>query len=374
MSEETSWRVPSELLERFMQDVFTSVGVPSEEAAVSAHVLITSDRRGIESHGIGRMKSIYYDRIRLGIQNPRTEFEIVKETATTAVVDGHDGMGHVIARRCMQLAIDKAKEYGLGMVTARNSTHYGICGYYLLMAAEAGMVGVTGTNARPSIAPTFGVENLLGTNPLTFGCPTDEAFPFVIDAATSVTQRGKIEVYDRAGKDIPEGWVIDQTGAYRTDTKQILKDLVKGTCALVPLGGQGEITGGHKGYGLATFVEIASAALCEGSYMKDLLGFSDGKPVPYHLGHFFLAIDVEHFVPLSSFRAIAGDICRKLRASAPAPGCDRIYTGGEKEHLAGLEVAAHGVSVNEQLRREIDQMRTECALVGYQFPWDDSSR
>jgi LDH2 family malate/lactate/ureidoglycolate dehydrogenase len=347
------------------------VGVPREEAAVSADVLITSDRRGIESHGIGRMKTIYYDRIRLGIQSPLTQFEIVKETPTTAVIDGHDGMGHVIARRSMQMAIDKAREHGLGMVTVRNSTHYGICGYYLLMAAQAGMVGVTGTNARPSIAPTFGVENLLGTNPLTFGLPTDEAFPFVIDAATSVTQRGKIEVYDRAGKDIPEGWVIDQTGNYRTDTSQILKDLVKGTCALVPLGGQGEITGGHKGYGLATFVEIASAALCEGSYMKGLLGFSDGKPVPYHLGHFFLAINVEHFVPLPSFKAVAGDICRKLRASRPAPGCDRIYTAGEKEYLAGIEVAERGVPVNANLRKEIDQMRSECALDGYEFPWDD---
>ncbi|MBU1068857.1 Ldh family oxidoreductase [Myxococcota bacterium] len=371
MTEETNWLVRPELLERFMQDVFTAVGVPREEAAISADVLITSDRRGIESHGIGRMKSIYYDRIRLGIQSPLTQFEIVKETPTTAVVDGHDGMGHVIAKRSMQMAIDKAREHGLGMVTVRNSTHYGICGYYLLMAAQAGMVGVTGTNARPSIAPTFGVENLLGTNPLTFGLPTDEAFPFVIDAATSVTQRGKIEVYDRAGKDIPEGWVIDQTGNYRTDTSQILKDLVKGTCALVPLGGQGEVTGGHKGYGLATFVEIASAALCDGSYMKGLLGFSDGKPVPYHLGHFFLAINVEHFVPLPSFKAVAGDICRKLRASRPAPGCDRIYTAGEKEYLAGLEVAERGVPVNANLRKEIDQMRTECKLIGYEFPWDD---
>lgn len=186
-----------------MQDVLQGVGVPPEDAAICADVLITADKRGIDSHGIGRLKPIYYDRIKQGILNPQTDFEILRSGPTTAVVDGHDGMGHVIAKRSMQMAIDKARQYGMGMVAVRNSSHYGIAGYFALMAVEAGMIGITGTNARPSIAPTFGVENMLGTNPLTFGIPTDEPFPFVLDCATSVTQRGKIEVYDREGKDIP---------------------------------------------------------------------------------------------------------------------------------------------------------------------------
>lgn len=147
------------------------------------------------------------------------------------------------------------------MVAVRNSTHYGIAGYYTLMAIENGMIGITGTNARPSIAPTFGVENMLGTNPLTVGFPTDEEFPFVLDCATSVSQRGKIEVYGRAGKDIPAGWVIGENGETRTDTKQILIDLTKGKAALAPLGGLGDQTGGYKGYGYATIVEVFSAAL-----------------------------------------------------------------------------------------------------------------
>lgn len=191
------------VLEKFMQDVLQGVGVPPEDAAICADVLITADKRGIDSHGIGRLKPIYYDRIKQGILNPQTDFEILRSGPTTAVVDGHDGMGHVIAKRSMQMAIDKARQYGMGMVAVRNSSHYGIAGYFALMAVEAGMIGITGTNARPSIAPTFGVENMLGTNPLTFGIPTDEPFPFVLDCATSVTQRGKIEVYDREGKDIP---------------------------------------------------------------------------------------------------------------------------------------------------------------------------
>jgi L-2-hydroxycarboxylate dehydrogenase (NAD+) len=361
MDKSINW-VPFDILENFMKDVFIGLGVPPDEAAICADVLITSDKRGIDSHGIGRMKTIYYDRIKAGIQFPKTNFEITKDTETTAVIDGHDGMGHVIAKKAMALAIEKAKKYGMGMVSVRNSTHYGICGYYLLQAAQAGMISLTGTNARPSIAPTFGVENMLGTNPFALGCPTDEDFPFILDAATSVSQRGKIEVYNRAEKDIPSGWVIDKTGKYRTDTVKILKDLVAGDAALVPLGGQGELTGGHKGYGYATFVEILTSALADGAYLKQLLGWKDGKRVPYHLGHFFMAINVENFVPLEIFKPIAGTILRQLRASEKAPGQDRIYTAGEKEHLAWLERKDKGAPINDNLRKEIEIMRSEMNL------------
>ncbi len=371
MADEKIYWVDFGTLENFMRDVFVGLGVPEEDAAVCADVLITSDKRGIDSHGIGRLKHIYYDRIRIGIQNPVTEFEIVKETETTAVVDGHDGMGHVIAKRSMQMAIDKAKKYGMGMVAVRNSTHYGIAGYYALMASDAGMIGLTGTNARPSIAPTWGVENMLGTNPLTIGFPTDEEFPFVLDCATSVSQRGKIEVYAREGKEIPEGWVIGADGKTRTDSQQILEDLIAGTAALAPLGGLGEKTGGHKGYGYATVVEVLSAALQDGNYLKGLLGWEDGKRVPYHLGHFFIAIDIEHFVPLATFKAIAGNIMRALRASKKAPGAERIYTAGEKEHLAWLERKDKGAPINRPLQEGIDEMRAELGLTGYHFPWDD---
>jgi LDH2 family malate/lactate/ureidoglycolate dehydrogenase len=369
MSDQIYW-VEFDLLERFMRDSFIGLGVPQEDAAVCAEVLITSDKRGIDSHGISRMKPIYYDRINLGIQQPVTQFEIVKETETTAVVDGHHGMGHAISKRAMQMAIDKAKRYGLGMVAVRNSTHYGIAGYYSLMAIENGMIGITGTNARPSIAPTFGVENMLGTNPLTLGCPTDEPFPFLLDCATSVSQRGKIEVCAREGKPCPPGWVVDRDGNTSTDAKQILKDLVAGQAAFVPLGGIGEDGAGFKGFGFATFVEILSAALQDGSCMKKLIGFEDGKPAPYKLGHFFLAIDVAHFVPLSVFEKIAGNICRSLRESEKAKGEERIYTAGEKEYLAGLERQDKGAPIKDSLRAEMDTMRQELGLTNYTFPWD----
>lgn len=354
----------------FMTAAFEKMGVPHEDALICADVLMESDRRGIESHGCNRFKAIYIDRLKDGIQKPVTQFEVIKETPTTAVVDGHDGMGMVVGYKSMQMAIEKAKKYGMGMVAARNSTHYGIAGYYATMATKQGMIGITGTNARPSIAPTFGVENMLGTNPLTFGLPTDEEFPFVLDCATSITQRGKIEYFARNGVDTPKGMVIGQDGSALTDSKQILVDLTKGTAALAPLGGIGEELAGYKGYGYATVVEILSAALAAGSYLKMLTGINEaGEKVPYHLGHFFIAIDTEAFMGLESFKKTAGDILRSLRASKLAPGQERIYTAGEKEYLCWLDRKDKGVPIGESVQKEFIQIRNELNLP-FVFPFE----
>jgi len=357
-------------LEKFMFDALRAAGLPEADARIVSDVLIESDKRGIDSHGIGRLKPIYIDRIRDGILAPTTTVEIVRERKTTAVLDGHNGMGHVVGKRGMEMAIQKAQEHGMGMVAVRNSTHYGIAGYYALMAAKAGMIGLTGTNARPSIAPTFGVENMLGTNPITVGIPTDEAFPFVLDCATSVTQRGKIEVYERAGKTMPPGWVIDENGETSTNAAQVLVDLTQGRAALTPLGGMGEDGGGYKGYGYATVVEILSAALQDGAYLKMLNGYDEaGKKIPYPLGHFFIAINVEEFIDLDRFQAITGDILRQLRASKKAPGCDYIFTPGEKEHLAWEFRRAKGCPVPGALRKDMMTMRDWYKLP-YRFEWE----
>lgn len=360
-----------ELIESFVVDAFIGYGIPEADARICADVLLESDRRGIESHGVNRFKPIYLDRIRSGIQNPVTNFEIIKETPTTAVVNGHDGMGQVIAHRSMQMAIDKAKKYGMGMVVARNSTHYGIAGYYATMASDAGCIGITGTNARPSIAPTFGVENMLGTNPLTFGLPTDEAFPFVLDCATSITQRGKIEYYARLGKDTPAGMVIGRDGLAKTDSDQILIDLTTGEAALAPLGGIGEELAGYKGYGYATVVEILSAALQQGNFLRALSGIGPaGEKLPFHLGHFFIAIDTEAFMGLDTFKKIAGDILRDLRGSTIAPGEDRIFTAGEKEYMVWQERKDSGVPINSAVQKELIAIRDELGLTKYRFPFE----
>lgn len=361
--------VPFSKLERFMHGTLVAAGVPSADADIITDVLIESDKRGIDSHGIGRLKPIYIDRIDKGILNPVTTIETIKDEKTAAVLDGHDGMGHVVAHKAMEMAISKAEEYGMGMVAVRNSSHYGIAGYYATMATQEGMIGITGTNARPSIAPTFGVENMLGTNPLTFGIPTDDPFPFVLDCATSVSQRGKIEVYGRAGKDIPPGWVIDENGNTRTDTEAILADLTKGKAALAPLGGIGTDGAGYKGFGYATVVEILSAALQDNPYLKELTGKDkDGKDRPYHLGHFFIAINPDFFMGKALFRRVATSILRELRESRKAPGEKRIYTAGELEWEARGYRERYGCPVPKSLQAVIDTLSERFSLHD-DWPW-----
>ena len=368
---ETRPYVSWELMNSFLIDAFKGYGVPEEDAKICADVLLESDRRGIESHGCNRFKPIYINRIINGTLLPETDIEIVKETPTTVVMDAHDGMGMVASHRMMELLIKKAKENGMAGGAIRNSTHYGIAGYWTDMAAKEGLIGVTGTNARPSIAPTFGVENMLGTNPFTFSLPTDEDFTFCLDAATSIVQRGKIEYYARIGKDTPAGMVITHDGSPETDSKKILQMLVDGTAALAPLGGAGDEMAGYKGYGFATVVEILSAALAGGKFMKDLTGVSpEGKPQMYGLGHFFFVVDPEAFAGEAVFRKTAGDICRALRASTKAPGQERIYTAGEKEYLVWLERKDKGVPVSEAVQKEILEVRDKLALP-YHFDFED---
>jgi len=369
--QETRPFVPWDLMNRFMIDVFKGYGVPEEDAEICADVLLESDRRGIESHGCNRFKPIYIDRIKKGTLLPVTELEIVKESPTTVVMDAHDGMGMVASYRMMKMLIEKAKKYGMAGGAIRNSTHYGIAGYWTTMASKEGLVGITGTNARPSIAPTFGVENMMGTNPLTFSLPTDEEFPFCLDCATSIVQRGRVEYYAREGKPTPSGTVISDTGEALTDSAEILKRLVEGTAALTPLGGIGEELAGYKGYGYAAVVEILSAALSGGEFMKALSGVSpEGKPQMYHLGHFFFVVDPEAFVGLDTFRKTAGDICRALRASKKAPGESRIYTAGEKEYDVWLFRKDKGVPVGEGVRKDILAIRDELGLP-YHFPFEE---
>ena len=335
-----------------MVNVMVKAGIPEKDAKIVGDVLIQADKLGFDSHGVNRLKSIYLDRIKTGIVHPVTNFKIVKEGPTTAVIDGQNGMGHVISYNAMRMAIDKAKKYGMGMVTVRNSSHYGFAGYYPLMAVKENMIGITGTNARPSVAPTFGVENILGTNPMTFGIPSDEAFPFLLDCATSITQRGKVELYAREGKELHKGWVIDENGESKTNSSEVLEDIIAGKAALTPLGGLGEESGGYKGYGYATVVEILSAALQQGSFMKMLNGFKDGKKIPYSVGHFFIVIDISAFTEPDDFKKTTGDILRELRASKKMPGQSRIYTAGEKEYDTWIERKDKGVPFNKELMEE----------------------
>jgi LDH2 family malate/lactate/ureidoglycolate dehydrogenase len=241
-------------MENFMVDTFMAYGVDQENARVAASVLAYADRRGIDTHGIGRLKPIYCDRFEAGIINPTVNIQVERETATTALLDANLSLGLAVGPYAMRMAINKAKEHGCGFVAVKNSTHFGVCGYYADMAAEEGCMSWNSTNARPSIAPTNSVDPFLGTNPMCIGVPSGEDFPCIIDTATSITQRGKIEKLSREGKPTPYGQVMDRQGNIRTDTDQILLDLVTKEACLLPVGD-------YKGYGWALLAELLSSAI-----------------------------------------------------------------------------------------------------------------
>jgi L-2-hydroxycarboxylate dehydrogenase (NAD+) len=361
--------IPVDTAHEFIRQVFIHSGVPEADAMICADVLSAADTRGIESHGLSRLK-MYYDRIKKGIQNPVTEISIVRDGPTTAVWDGNNGMGQIIAFKAMTSAIEKAKKYGMGSVAVRNSTHYGIAGYYPLMAIKEGLIGFSVTNTRPGIAPTYGSQPMLGTNPIAFGAPTDEDVPFVFDAATSIIQRGKVEVYARKQKLLPDGWVIDQNGGFAHDPDQILDGLVKDEYAMLPLGGLGEEFGGHKGYGLSTIVEILSSVLQNGAFLHGLSGFDpNGKQQPYKLGHFFMAIDPQAFLPMDEFKHNMGELLRELRASKKADGQSRIYTAGEKEYENEKRIRIEGIQIVPSLQRELKFLQSELQLTQFDFPF-----
>jgi L-2-hydroxycarboxylate dehydrogenase (NAD+) len=362
--------VPADPLRAFMRESLVAAGASPEEAGVVSDVLIAADLRGLDTHGISRLR-YYHDRIRHGVTRPGAPLEVIRETPTTAVLDGQHGFGHVIGVRAMRMAVQKAGGHGLGAVAVRHSTHYGIAGYYAEMAAAADCIGLTASNARPCAAPTFGVEPLFGTNPLAFAAPSDDGHPFVFDAALTAIQRGKLEVWAREGRPVPDGLVIDEQGHGLTDPADILKRFLTGAAAFLPLGGAGDDRGGHKGYGMSILVEILSAALAGGAFLSALAGGDrEGTWKPYGTGHFFLAIRVDAFIAVEEFRRAVGQMQRELRASGKAPGHDRIWTAGEKEWECEQQRRRDGIPVSPALQEELLELRRALKLDPALLPFE----
>ena len=234
----------------FCIKVFEKLGVAPSDARIASDVLVTADLRGVDSHGVARLSRYYVKYLKQGMVPARFETKVVHETPTTAVMDGGTGLGLVVGVRAMQLAIDKAKDHYVGFVAVRNSTHYGIAGYYAMMALKHDMIGISTTNAKAIVLPTFGRKVMLGTNPISIAVPAGEERPFVLDMATSTVPQGKLEVYERLGKPIPLGWGTDEEGRLSTDTSRVLRNIIEGKGGgLLPLGGMGEEHSGYKGYG-----------------------------------------------------------------------------------------------------------------------------
>jgi L-2-hydroxycarboxylate dehydrogenase (NAD+) len=358
------------LLQSFMCDVLLASGVSRSHAETVSQVLCEADKRGIPSHGCARFKGFYVDPITAGLINPKAIPEVVRDVQATAVVDAHLGLGHPAACFAMDLAIEKAKKFGMGFVAVRNSNHYGIAAWYAQRALAHNMIGLTGTNARPSVAPTNGVDAMFGTNPIAFAMPADDECPFVFDAATTIAQRGKVETYARRGKALPEGWVVGADGSSQTDAQRVLNDLVKNRAALLPLGGLTEESGSHKGFGFATIVEILSASLQQGNFLRALSGEKDGQRVPNRIGHFFFAMNLECFGDIDEIRKSTGVLLRELRASTRRTPEQEILTAGMREHRLALRSAREGVAVDAQVATELKSLREQFGLNLYKFPFD----
>lgn len=370
MTEQQTY-IPWDLAEHFIYDGFVHLGVPKDDAIICTDVILESDRRGIESHGCNRFKSMYIDRIDQGLQKPVTRLEICKETPTTLVVDAHQGLGMVASYRIMQRLIEKSKHDGLAMGVIKNSSHYGIAGYWSTMASKEGMLGISGTNTRPMQAPTFGVSPVLGTNPLAFAFPTDESFPFLFDGATCVHSRGKIECYERMHSLTPKGVAIGIDGHFLQNSHDILQKFKTKEAAMLPVGGAGEDLAGYKGYGLATVVEILCAALSGGDYLSQLSGYdAKGHRVHHNVGHFFLVINPDFFLGEHLFTHISGNILREIRSSPKAPGQERIFTAGEKAYETWIDRKNKGIPLLPRVQQEFISLRDRFHL-SYIFPFEN---
>lgn len=339
-----------DLLHRFCTDVFEKFGFSPEEANVIQDVLLTSDLFGIESHGMQRMVR-YHKGIESGMIKVDAEPEIVFETPISAVIDGHDGMGQVISHKAMEIAIEKAKKSGVGIVSTRNSNHYGIAGYYAKMASDQGLIGFSCTNSEAIMVPTFGRQAMLGSNPLAFAMPA-EPYDFFFDASTTVVTRGKLEMYNKMNKPLPDGWALDKDGHPSTDAADVLSNIVaKNGGGIMPVGGSTEQLGSHKGYGYGMVCELFASILSLGNTSNHCM--IDGKGGTCHG---FMAINPAFFGDPDAIKEHMSTFLRELRESPKADGQTRIYTHGEKEVEAVADRKANGIPIIDTTMTEVKEL------------------
>lgn len=327
-------------LKTFCTDAFLEFGFSKEECEIIVDVLLTSDLYGIESHGMQRLVR-YHKGIEKGLIKIDATPEIVAETPVSAVIEGNDGMGQLLGHKAMTLAIEKAKKVGMAVVTVRNSNHYGIAGYYAKMACKEGLIGMSMTNSEAIMVPTFGRLAMLGSNPFAIAMPA-EPYDFFFDASTTVVTRGKLEIYNKLSKPLPEGWALDSAGHGTSDASDVLKNIVaKAGGGIMPLGGETEQSGSHKGYGYGMFVEIFTSILSMGLTSNHThIGGKGGTC------HGFIAIDPKVFGDADAIREHLSTFLRELREAPKAEGAERIYTHGEKEMIALEDKMKNGIDVN----------------------------
>ncbi|PWK73727.1 LDH2 family malate/lactate/ureidoglycolate dehydrogenase [Mucilaginibacter oryzae] len=341
-------------LRTFTEDIFKAIGCNPEHAVLAADVLLKSDLRGIDSHGVARLSGYVrlWEKKRI---NPTPNIQIVHETPTTATIDGDAGLGLVVAPFAMEVAIKKAELYGSGWVSVRNSNHFGIAGYHGLMAVEKDMIGFAMTNASPLVAPTFSNERLLGTNPMCYAFPAGKYPPVIVDLATSAAANGKLEIAQRLGKQVPEGWIQDKEGNYTTDPHAL-----KTGGALLPLGSDRD-HGSHKGFGLGATVDILSAVLSGANYgpwVPPFVAFLDppDDPVGSGIGHFLGAMRVDGFRPVDEFKNHLDNWIERFKSSATVNPDQKVIIPGEPELEAEADRLANGIPLVDAVVEDLNKL------------------
>ena len=347
-------------LYHFCVQVFRGYGFEEAQSRRITDVLLEADLSGIESHGIQRLIR-YHKEITSGMVDIHAQPQVVFETPLSAVIDGRDAMGQLLGVQAMELAIAKARQSGFGMVTVRNSNHYGIAGFYAMLAAKAGLVGMSMTNTEAIMVPTFGRQAMLGTNPIAFAMPASPT-PFSFDAATTVVPRGKLEVYVKRGNGLPLGWALDEKGQDSDDADRVLKNIIAKTGGgILPLGGSGEMTSGYKGYGFAMLCEIFTAIFASGTTSNYIYK----TPGRSNIAQCFIAMDHGMFGDKAAIEANLSKYLQEVRDSAKADGQERIYIHGEKEYEARAGVLKNGVYLNDKTYDEMKMIAEYTGSTAY---------
>lgn len=333
--EEDAVRVQEDALRSTVTAIFERMNVPSEDAALAADVLVVADLRGVDSHGVSNMLRAYvagYSEQRI---NPLPQWQIVRERASTATIDCDAGLGIIIAPKAMEIAIQKARNTGMGVVTMRNGRHLGMASYHAMLALKHDMIGMCMTAVGPGVLPTFGRQPRLGTNPIAVAVPAKEMHPFVFDAATSMVAVNKLELARRLGAILPGGWVADMEGTPIMEPGPLPEKY-----QVLPMGGTREL-GSHKGYGLASVVEIMCSILA-GAAPAAIVGRGPSN-------HLVAAYDIDAFTPVEEFKAMMDEWLRVMEATPPAPGHDRVLTPGQEEHEMEQERRVQGIPLHKEV-------------------------
>ncbi len=341
-------------LRNFVQNLFCKLGVPQDDAYITADVLVQGDLRGVDSHGVARLFQ-YIKRLQEGLIESKPNITVRRESPVSVSLDGGNGLGQVVSHKAMNMVIEKAKAVGVGMATVSHSNHFGIAGYYAMMALPHDMIGMAYTNTTPLVMPTFGKRIMTGTNPIAIAVPCGAEKPWVLDMATSVVPRGKLEVAARKGLEMPQGWAVDREGIPTTDPKAALDG-----GAPMPLGGTREL-GGHKGYDLAIFVDVLSGVLSGAGFGPHLAGFW-GTHAASNIGHFFMAFRPDLFMDLSEFESRMDDMVRELKATPPARGASRVMVAGQPEDEHVARYRRTGVPLHPKVMQSLTQLSEELGV------------